>query len=65
MWWKRALQILVESCVYMDPYGCMYYAAVEREEAERAWGEQVEADEQQILRLIEIDRLESRREAQA
>ena len=61
--WKKALQILLESCVYMHPETCMYLAAAEREEAERAWSEQDEADEQQILRLIE--RLESRREAQA
>lgn len=63
MWWKKALQILLESCVYMHPEAYIYLAAVKREEAERAWSEQDEADEQQILRLIE--RLESRREAQA
>ena len=63
MWWKRALQVLVESCVYMDPYGCMYFAAAEREEAERAWSEHDDAAEEQVRRLIE--RLEPRREAQA
>ena len=61
--WKKALQILVESCVYMDPYGCMHHAAARRAAGERAPREQEEADEQQILRLIES--LESRREAQA
>ena len=63
MWWKKALQILLESCVYMHPEAYIYLAAVKREEVVRAWSEQDEADEQQILRLIE--RLESRREAQA
>ena len=63
MFWKKALQILLESCVYMDPEAYMCLAAVEREEDERAWSEQDDADEHQIRRLIE--RLESGLEAQA
>lgn len=63
MRWKRALETLIESCVYMDPYAHMYYVTTRRGRGERTWRGQDEADERQILHLIE--RLDSRREAQA
>ena len=61
--WKKALQILVQSCVYMDPYGYLYHAAARRAAGERARREQDEAEEEHILRLIET--LESRRKEPA
>ena len=63
MRWKRALEALIESCVYMDPYAHMYYVTTRGTRGERTWRGQDEADGRQILHLIE--RLNSRREAQA
>ena len=38
--WNRLLQVLVESCVYMDPHAYMFYIATKRNAAGRARSEQ-------------------------
>ena len=63
MRWKRALGTLIESCVYMDPYAHMYYVTTRRARGEQASLTQDETGERRILHPIE--RLDSRREAQA
>jgi hypothetical protein len=49
---KMDLKAIVESCVYMDPFAHVYYAAHKREAAHRVGSEQGEADAQESLRLI-------------
>jgi hypothetical protein len=61
--WKEFLEKLVESCAYMDPLAYMYYAAAKREPLRPVPAGQDEADDRELVRLLE--RLQSKNQASA
>lgn len=64
MMWKEILEKVVESFACADPMAYMYYVAAKQEaEARPETTAKDEADERQLLRLI--DRLQARNEASA
>lgn len=56
--WKELLEKLIQSCVYMDPIAYMHYAAAMRQQSDPVSTAKDEADERELIRLVE--RLESR-----
>jgi hypothetical protein len=56
--WKEFLGKLIQSCMYMDPIAYMHYAAAMRQRSEQVSTAKDEADERELIRLVE--RLEIR-----
>jgi len=56
--WKEFLEKLIQSCVYIDPIAYMHYAAAMRQRSGQVSTAKDEADERELIRLVE--RLESR-----
>jgi hypothetical protein len=61
--WKEILEKLVESFACMNPVGYAYYLAAKQEPVLPTATVQDEADEKELVRLI--DRLQARSEASA
>lgn len=61
--WKEILERLVESLACMSPAGYVYYISAKQEAARTAPTVRDEADERELVHLIE--RLQARREASA
>ena len=51
---KIDLRAIVESCVYMDPFAHVYYAAHKWEAAHRVWSEQDEAVEEVLEEALDV-----------